>query len=100
MTFYYLPKLFDAIVNPTILFGLAILPLSTVPLNKTEIDQRKMLRKIAGWVRIKNEPWEDTMRRMKDRVACALQQHLVMPWKKRIGQYLWKFILRVGSAPN
>ena len=93
-------KLFDAVVTPTILFGLAILPLSQASLKKIETAQRKMMRKIAGWVRIQNEPWEDTMRRMKDRVACALQQHPVMPWKKRIGKDLWKFILRVKSAPD
>ena len=93
-------RLFDAVVTPTILFGLAVLPLSQVSLNKIEVVQRKMLRKIAGWVRIGNEPWEETMRRMKDRVSCALQQYPVMPWKKRIGKALWKFILRVKTAPE
>ena len=59
-----------------------------------------MLRKIAGWIRIRDEPWEYTMRRMRNRVENALQQYAVMPWKKRIGKYLWKFILRVKGAPN
>ena len=59
-----------------------------------------MLRKIAGWVRIRDESWEDTMRRMKTRVASALHQYPVMSWKRRLGKYLWKFILRVKRASN
>ena len=93
-------KLFDAIVTPTILFGLATLPLSSLSLQKIEMVQRKMQRKIVGWVRIDNETWEETMHRMKYRVNRALQQYGVMPWKERIGKYLWKMILRIKSASN
>lgn len=93
-------KLFDSVVTPTILFGLAILPLSQMSLREIEIVQRKMMRKIPGWVRMPDESWEETMRRMKERVRSALQQYPVMPWKKRIGKYLWNFIMRVKSAPH
>jgi len=91
-------KLFDAVVTPTILFGLAVLPLSTASLRKIEATQRKMLRKIVGWIRIQNEPWDVTMRRMKLRVARALGSRAIMPWKKRLAKYLWKFILRIKTA--
>ena len=56
-------KLFDAVVTPTILFGLSVLPLSQVSLQKIKAAQRKMLRKIVGWVRLATETWEETMRR-------------------------------------
>ena len=59
----------------------------------------KMLRKIAGWVRLPDEPWEVTMRRMKMRVKNALLQYPIMWWTSRIAKHLWKFATRVKSAP-
>ena len=93
-------KLFDAVVTPTILFGLAVLPLGAASLGKIEAVQRKMLRKIVGWVRIQNEPWDVTMRRMKLRVERALVTYPIIWWKTRIAKYLWKSILCVQTAPD
>ena len=93
-------KLFDAVVTPTILFGLAVLPLSSASLEKIQVTQRKMLRKMVKWVRIQGEAWDVTMRRMKMRVASASEKYPVMPWKNRIAKYLWQFILRIKMAPN
>ena len=39
------------------------------------------------------------MRRMKFRVEHALLQHPIMWWTARIATSLWKFALRVKSAP-
>ena len=92
-------KLFDMVVTPTLLFGLAVLPLSNISLQKIEVLQRKMLRKLVGWVRLKDEPWEDTMRRMKHRVDHALSKYPIKMWKERLAIYLWNFVLRVKAAP-
>ena len=93
-------KFFDAIVSSTILFGLGALPLSSSSLRKIEATQNKMLRKIVGWIRIKDEEWEETMRRMKHRVDRALQQYPFIPWRRRIAKYLWKVVLRVKTLLN
>ena len=93
-------RLFDAVVTPTILYGLAILPLSTSLLDEIEVAQRKMLRKIVGWVRVNEETWDSTMRRMKFRVNHALQQRPIMAWSERIAKQLWKMILRVKESPS
>ena len=53
-----------------------------------------------GWARLGNQLWETTMRRMKDRVQHALLQYPVMMWKQRIAKHLWKFMLRVKTAPT
>ena len=90
-------KLFDAVVTPTILFGLAVLPLSVMSVEKLQVTQRKMLRKMVGWVRVQGEEWDITMRRMKVRVDRALDKYPIMLWKKRIATYLWKYILRIKS---
>jgi hypothetical protein len=92
-------RLFDSIITPTVLFGIAVLPLSATSLIKIEVLQRKMLRKIVGWVRVQDEEWETTMRRMKGRVDDALLKYPMQMWKERIAKYLWNFILRVKSAP-
>ena len=58
-----------------------------------------MLRKLVGWVRVKDESWEDTMRRMKHRVDHALSKYPIKMWKERLAIYLWNFVLRVKAAP-
>ena len=57
-------KLFHATAFPTAMFGLASLPLTQGLLHKLDVVQRRMLRSIVGWVRVPDEPWEITMRRM------------------------------------
>ena len=60
-------KRFDSVVSPTAMFGLAILPLTKVQIDKLDVMQRRMLRSIVGWVRTHNEQWQDTMRKMNGR---------------------------------
>ena len=92
-------KLFDSVITPVILFGLAVLPLTQGSLQQILGTQKKMLRKIVGWVRIPDEPWELTMRRMKVRVENALLQYPIMWWTRRIAESLWKFAVRIKNAP-
>ena len=47
-------KLFDLVVSYTATFGLAILQLMKVQVHKLDVVQRRMLRSIVGWVRIRN----------------------------------------------
>jgi hypothetical protein len=82
-------KLFDSTVSPTVLYGMAVLPLTAAQLQRLGAVQRRMLRNITGWVRIGDEPWEETMRRMKHRVERALGQHSVQGWPERLCQRRW-----------
>ena len=59
---------FECCVNPTILFGLVVFPMTNKMLREMDILQRKMLRSIVGWRRISTESWEDTMLKMKRRI--------------------------------
>ena len=54
-------KYFDACVGPAFLFGIAVLPLSRFQIQKMDILQRKMLRRIVGWRRSEGEYWNITM---------------------------------------
>ena len=49
-------KLFDAIVTPTVLYGLHTLSLTQQQLQKLDIVLRRMLRSIVGWIRVSDEP--------------------------------------------
>ena len=82
-------KYFDAVITPTVLFSLHALPLTQKQLHDLNILQRRMLRSIVGWRRVDGEPWSDTMTRMNQRVASALQQHPVTAWDQQLlsGQY-------------
>ena len=61
--------------SPTAMFGLASLPLTQRFLHKLDVVQRRMLRSIVGWVRIPDEPWENTMRRVNQRMEHAAYLH-------------------------
>ena len=75
-------QLFNAVITPTILFGLGSLPLTKRQLEDIDALQRKMLRSIVGWYRVEGEAWSDIMRRMKSRVQSALPQWPVPPWSE------------------
>ena len=57
-------KLFRSIISPALIFGLAVFPMSKINLEKIAAVQRRMIRSIVGWIRLENETWEETMRRM------------------------------------
>ena len=82
-------KLFHATVFPTAMFGLSSLALTQKHLHKLDVVQRRMLRSIVGWVRIPDEPWEITMRRMNQRMEHAASLHPLQPWSNQyfINQY-------------
>ena len=88
-------KLFDATVSPTVLFGLATVPLSQNQLEYLGALQRRMLRLIVGWVRLRDEPWDETMRRMRDRVSRALVLFPVETWPKKHLRHKYRYVGRV-----
>ena len=79
-------KLFGEIVSPSLLFGLSVLPLCQSHLEKINIVQRKMLRKIVGWVRCATDNWETTMRIMSHRLKRALDDYPITSWSDRVLQ--------------
>ena len=82
-------KLFHATIFPTAMFGLSSLALTQKHLHKLDVVQRRMLRSIVSWVRIPDEPWEITMRRMNQRMEHAASLHPLQSWSNQyfINQY-------------
>ena len=82
------------------LYGLEVLPLTTAQLQRLDAVQRRMLRNIAGWVRVEDEPWDETMRRMRARLAAALRQHLVEDWSRGVCQRRWDQAWHIAHNPT
>ena len=61
-------KFFDSVLSPTVLFGLATLPLSKSQLQRLDVTQRKMLRTIVGWVAVDSTDWKTTLQRMNEKL--------------------------------
>ena len=57
------------------------------------------MRTIFGWVRISEEPWENTMRRMALRVNNVMGQSKLKHWSTRLAESQWKFVARLKQLP-
>ena len=76
-------KFFDVCVSPSALFALASFPLTRCQVALLDTLQRKMVRRIVGWRRIDGEPWDETMRKMRDRVEGARHLYDWKCWSQR-----------------
>ena len=58
-----------------------------------------MLRKIVGWVRIPTEDWNDTIRRMREKVNAALQIYPMQPWSSEYLRRQFRMVCRFAKRP-
>ena len=94
-------KLFDAVVSPAMLFGLATLPLTKVCLQKLGVVQRRMLRSIDGWVRIHDDQnWRDIMAQMNHRMAIANILFPMEDWEARLFRSKFRLAHRIARSPE
>ena len=94
-------KLFDAVVSPAMLFGLATLPLTKVCLQKLGVVQRRMLRSIVGWVRIHDDQnWRDIMVQMNHRMAIANILFPMEDWEDRLFRSKFRLAHRIARSPE
>ena len=90
-------RFFQSVVSPTVLFGLPACALSAKHAEKLDALQRKMFRAIVGWTRHGQEPWEDTMRRMRQKVDRALCLHPVPIWSAQLYRRQFRMACRFSS---
>ena len=90
-------KFFDAVITPTILFGLSSCAMTRARMCSLDTLQRRMLRKIVGWTRVVDEPWEDTMRRMRLKVDSALTEYPMEDWSAQLLRRQFRLAYRVGN---
>ena len=87
---------FQAVITPTVLYGLSAAALSAQQLEKLNATQRRMLRNMVGWTRVDAEDWSDTMRRMRRKVESALQSFPVADWSAQFLRNQFRFARRVA----
>ena len=73
--------------------------MTTAQFQRPDAMHRRMLRNIAGWVCVEDEPWDETMRRMRARLAAALHQHLVEDWSRGVCQRQWDKAWHIAHNP-
>ena len=90
-------RLFTSTVTPAVLYGLNTTPLTERMIEKLNITQRKMLRKIIGWVIITTDSYEQNGHRMKERMERALLIFPLKPWSAELQKGKQALMARIQS---
>ena len=93
-------KLFDSVVTPTALFGLSTLPMTTGQLQQLDATQRRMLRSIVGWVRLAEDDWAATMRRVNAKLERALAEYPLSSWTDALARRQFRVAGRFAGKPG
>ena len=91
-------KLFDSVVSPAALYSLSATPLTAKQCEKLVCTQRKMMRRIVGWIRLDDESWETTGSRMKARLQAALAEQPIKPWSEARLHRRHLLLKKLGSS--
>ena len=78
-------RLFEAVVSPTVTYGLETCCLTQANCDRLDIVQRKMLRRTLGWQPFSaEESWSERGRVMQERLQRALRLWDVPKWSDAI----------------
>ena len=82
-------KFFDAVITPTVLYGLTTCPLTTAQLSHLDVVWRRMLRSIVGRVPVLDGDWHLAMTQMNQKLAAAERIYPLKSWTEKllIGQF-------------
>ena len=97
LSIYSRLKFFQAVITPTILFGLTSCAMTKSQICSLDVVQRRMFRNIVGWVRHDGEPWDETMRRMRSKVEVALRRCPIENWSTQLFRRQFRLAHRVGN---
>ena len=95
-------RLFESVVSPTVLYSLSSTPLTATQQQKLDATQRKMLRRIVGWVHHSDEDWHGIGARMKARLDAALVRSPVRTWSEARNRQRERLLKRIETdqAPD
>ena len=77
-------KLFDAIVAPTAVCGLATSPLTAKHFSQLDCTRNEMMRKIIGWPLGAFSDWHEFGQSMKLKMETAMVVYPVSVWNDRV----------------
>ena len=79
-------KLFDAVITATVLYSLDTCPLTANSLQRLDVAQRTMMRRIIGWVCVADDSWEERGHRMKIRFQRCMAYHPTNEWSDTVNR--------------
>ena len=85
-------RLFESVVLPTAMYGLATAPMTGSDIEKLAVEQRKMLRLMIGYVKFRHENYADMYRRLRIKIENATNQFGIRMWSDVLmhrKQILW-----------
>ena len=91
--------LFEALVTSTVCYSLDSCPLTESLGRRLDVVQRRMLRRMVGWISHSDDTWEDRGRRMKLRLNAALESYPMHDWSQVVRDRKWKFLGQKPSWP-
>ena len=77
-------RLFDAVVTPCVMYGLATAPMTSADIEHLAATQRNMLRSIVGYVKGPTDTWADMHRRLNKKIADALAKLPIRMWAEEL----------------
>ena len=75
-------RLFNSVVSPTVLYSLSTTPLTSSQLERLDGVQRKMMRRIVGWVRHDEKDRHDAGHRTTEKLNNACDNARVAVWSQ------------------
>ncbi len=76
--------MFDAVVTPTILYGMETCPLTNHDVEKLEVLQRNLLRKMVGWQVRNDMSWQEHRSQYEAPLAAAMLCYRVATWSDQL----------------
>ena len=74
-------------------------PLTAAMLERLNVVQRCMMRRMVGWICYQTDSWEERGRRMKQRLQHALTLHPVMQWSEQYARRKSRVKANMQAAP-
>ena len=88
-------RLFDAVISPTVLYGLDTAAMTASMLDSLDALQRQMLRRVVGRNTFVPDDWAENGRRLKARVEAALALHPVDTWTVQLESRRRRLFLKI-----
>ena len=93
-------KLFDTMVTPTILYSLDTCPFTATLENRLDVIQRKMLRKMMGWIQCSEMTWQEIGHQRKIRLEQHLRDYPIGDWSQTLKERKKRLISQSNGFPS
>ena len=93
-------KLFDSVITSTLVYSLETCPLTESMCTRLDGVQRKMLRRMVGWIIQPEDTWETGGRRMKHRLEYHLEKFGMKDWSMVVSNRKKKINALVDDWPS